>query len=85
MTVETIGRCELCGLVDHHLVEAECPRCRTLYGCRTLSGLLAPDAVGDDSSQANEPLERLPMGDESDVTHVLALRGAALAMGPDSY
>jgi len=26
--VETIGRCEWCGLVDHHLVADECPACR---------------------------------------------------------
>ncbi|MCC7413339.1 MAG: hypothetical protein IT495_17115 [Gammaproteobacteria bacterium] len=25
----TIGRCEWCGLVDHHLVEAACARCRS--------------------------------------------------------
>jgi len=24
----TIGRCELCGGVDHHLVGGECPQCR---------------------------------------------------------
>lgn len=26
--METIGRCEWCGLVDHHLVDGECPACR---------------------------------------------------------
>jgi len=25
---ETIGDCEVCGIVDHHLVSGECPRCR---------------------------------------------------------
>ncbi|OIO66910.1 MAG: hypothetical protein COS35_07435 [Zetaproteobacteria bacterium CG02_land_8_20_14_3_00_50_9] len=25
---ETIGRCELCGLIDHHLIDGECPACR---------------------------------------------------------
>ena len=25
---ERIGRCEVCGLVDHHLVGGECPACR---------------------------------------------------------
>ncbi len=27
---ETIGECELCGDVDHHLVEGVCPACRPL-------------------------------------------------------
>lgn len=26
--VETIGRCEWCGLVSHHLIAGECPTCR---------------------------------------------------------
>lgn len=25
---ETIGRCDLCGLVDHHLRQGLCPTCR---------------------------------------------------------
>lgn len=24
----TVGRCEWCGLVDHHLIAGECPQCR---------------------------------------------------------
>lgn len=28
---ECIGECEICGLVDHHLVEGECPECREKY------------------------------------------------------
>lgn len=27
--VETVGRCEWCGVVDHHLIDGECERCRT--------------------------------------------------------
>lgn len=27
---ETIGRCEWCGLVSHHLIDGECPVCREL-------------------------------------------------------
>jgi len=27
-SIETIGECEVCGIVDHHLVAAECPQCR---------------------------------------------------------
>lgn len=26
--VETVGPCDWCGVVDHHLVAGECPRCR---------------------------------------------------------
>jgi len=25
--IETIGECEICGILDHHLVAGECPRC----------------------------------------------------------
>ncbi|KMQ73761.1 hypothetical protein [Marinobacter subterrani] len=25
--ITTVGRCDWCGLVDHHLVEGACPRC----------------------------------------------------------
>jgi len=25
---EKIGRCDLCGLIDHHLIGGECPTCR---------------------------------------------------------
>lgn len=25
---ERIGECEICGIVDHHLVRGECPACR---------------------------------------------------------
>lgn len=25
---ECIGRCEWCGVVDHHLLQGECPNCR---------------------------------------------------------
>lgn len=28
MQREQIGRCEWCGMVDHHLVRGECERCR---------------------------------------------------------
>jgi len=27
----SIGRCDLCGLVDHYLVEGACPPCRVRY------------------------------------------------------
>ena len=27
-SLETIGNCELCGLLDHHLVFGVCPICR---------------------------------------------------------
>jgi hypothetical protein len=33
--IETIGRCDLCGVVDHHLIEGECPKCR-LKACASL-------------------------------------------------
>ena len=28
MAAERIGRCDLCGVVDHHLVDGECASCR---------------------------------------------------------
>ncbi len=28
---ESIGRCELCGLVDHHLIKGVCPVCRDRF------------------------------------------------------
>ncbi|MEX2524467.1 MAG: hypothetical protein WD750_05885 [Gammaproteobacteria bacterium] len=28
---ESIGRCEICGVVDHHLIEGACPLCRVKY------------------------------------------------------
>ncbi len=27
-TAEKIGRCDLCGLIDHHLIGGACPACR---------------------------------------------------------
>ena len=29
---ESIGRCDLCGEVDHHLRQGACPGCRNKYG-----------------------------------------------------
>jgi hypothetical protein len=73
--VETIGRCELCGLTDHHLVLGECAQCRERYGHElpwlTVEPELEPAAP-----------EQLPMGDESDCTHVLTLMGAMGALEP---
>jgi hypothetical protein len=75
MTAETIGRCEgPCGLIDHHLVAGECER------CRDLSVTLPPDQV-DDVELVEDAPDSMPMGDEADVTHVLTLMGAEMAMG----
>lgn len=49
---ERIGRCELCGLVDHHLVEGECLSCRRRYGER-------PDGAGlGDETRVGYPLRK---------------------------
>lgn len=34
MPNEEIGRCEWCGLVDHHLVDQACPKCTKEKGLR---------------------------------------------------
>lgn len=52
---QRIGACEWCGLVDHHLVEGECPSCKTKVAA------LAPD---DDTPLGYEAadLERVVYG-----------------------
>lgn len=32
MSKETIGYCQGCGRLDHHLIEEMCERCRILFG-----------------------------------------------------
>lgn len=55
--VEAIGRCEWCGLVDHHLVGGECAACRRW--ARTAADRVAPD-------------EYATLGAEADVSHAIA-------------
>lgn len=54
MAQEKIGRCEICGLVDHQLIGGECPSCR--------AGKLHPSLKGCvrvERDEAGNPMIRL--------------------------
>lgn len=69
--VETIGYCESCGRVDHHLVAGLCPVCQARWATFGVS----ERAHARDGSAPNH------LGAEADVSHLGAelLRRLALA------
>ena len=80
-----IGACEICGIVDHHLVEGVCPACQpkvltvttmTLQQGKTafLERLVARAAF---ALKGMQPKESIPLGAEADVSHLRLPKGGA--------
>jgi hypothetical protein len=63
MATETIGECEICGVVDHHLVEGLCPGCTARVRPLVESGLRVIAAVVADR-RFEAPRERDRAGHE---------------------
>lgn len=78
---ESIGECELCGVVDHHRVQGVCPSCRTrcVTVCPPALALSARvrRAIGELAGAASLALQNLDipdepaLGAEADVRHAV--------------
>ncbi|MDX8402098.1 MAG: hypothetical protein R8K47_05650 [Mariprofundaceae bacterium] len=61
-TEEKIGRCDLCGLIDHHLIGGECPACH----CRQAGGRSGANLRGrlviETDTSGNKLIRLRPVG-----------------------